>query len=37
MELFPSLFLDNRHRVPGYEPMFYGTIDGATIHPREVV
>ncbi len=36
-EIFACLLLDNRHRVLGYEPMFYGTIDGATIHPREVV
>jgi len=36
-EIFACLLLDNRHRVLGYEPMFYGTIDGATVHPREVV
>ncbi len=36
-EIFAALFLDNRHRVLDYVPMFYGTIDGATVHPREVV
>jgi len=36
-EVFAALFLDNRHRVIAYEEMFRGTIDGATVHPREVV
>jgi DNA repair protein RadC len=36
-ELFVCLFLDNRHRVICYEPLFRGTIDGATVHPREVL
>ncbi|MGH8644227.1 MAG: RadC family protein [Gammaproteobacteria bacterium] len=36
-EIFAALFLDNRHRVLGYKNMFFGTIDGATVHPREVV
>jgi DNA repair protein RadC len=36
-EVFACLFLDNRHRVLGYEELFFGTIDGATVHPREVV
>ncbi|MEW8428207.1 MAG: DNA repair protein RadC, partial [gamma proteobacterium symbiont of Ctena orbiculata] len=27
----------NRHRVIGYEELFRGTIDGASVHPREVV
>jgi DNA repair protein RadC len=31
------LFLDNRHRVIAVEDMFRGTIDGASVHPREVV
>jgi DNA repair protein RadC len=29
--------LDNRHRVIGFEELFRGTLDGATVHPREVV
>ena len=36
-ELFACLFLDNRHRVIEYRELFRGTIDGASIHPREVV
>lgn len=36
-EVFACIFLDNRHRVIAYEEMFRGTIDGATVHPREVV
>ena len=36
-EVFACLFLDNRNRVLGFEEMFRGTIDGATVHPREVV
>ncbi|MEY6431264.1 DNA repair protein RadC [Thioalkalicoccus limnaeus] len=36
-EVFACLFLDNRHRVLGYQELFRGTIDGASVHPREVV
>lgn len=36
-EVFACLFLDNRHRVLGYEELFHGTVDGASVHPREVV
>ncbi|MCU7929195.1 MAG: DNA repair protein RadC [Candidatus Thiodiazotropha sp. (ex Codakia rugifera)] len=36
-EVFSCLFLDNRHRIIRYEELFRGTIDGATVHPREVV
>ncbi len=36
-EIFACLFLDNRHRVIHYEELFRGTIDGASVHPREVV
>lgn len=36
-EVFAALFLDNRHRVIAYEELFRGTIDGASVHPREVV
>jgi DNA repair protein RadC len=36
-EVFACLFLDNRHRVIGFEELFFGTIDSATVHPREVV
>ncbi len=36
-EVFACLFLDNRHRVIRFEPMFFGTIDAASVYPREVV
>jgi DNA repair protein RadC len=36
-EVFCCLFLDTRHRVIRYEELFRGTIDGATVYPREVV
>lgn len=36
-EVFAVLFLDIRHRAIAYEELFYGTIDGAEVHPREVV
>jgi DNA repair protein RadC len=36
-EVFTCLFLDNRHRVIAYEELFRGTLDGASVHPREVV
>lgn len=36
-EVFGCLFLDNRNRVVAYEELFRGTINGANVHPREVV
>lgn len=36
-EVFTCLFLDTKHRVIAFETLFYGTIDGASVHPREVV
>ena len=36
-EVFACLFMDNRHRVICFEEMFRGTIDGASVHPREIV
>jgi DNA repair protein RadC len=36
-ELFCCLHLDNRHRLLAFEVLFRGTIDGASVHPREVV
>jgi DNA repair protein RadC len=36
-EVFCCLFLDNRHRLIAFEELFRGTIDGASVHPREVV
>ncbi|HEY1849522.1 MAG TPA: DNA repair protein RadC, partial [Candidatus Binataceae bacterium] len=36
-ETFCCLFLDNRHRLIEFVELFRGTIDGASVHPREVV
>jgi len=36
-EVFACLFLDNRHRVISFDHLFNGTIDGASVYPREVV
>jgi len=36
-EVFAMLLLDNQHRLLAYEELFFGTIDGASIYPREVV
>lgn len=36
-EIFACLYLDNRHRVIAFEELFRGTIDGASVYPREVV
>ena len=36
-EVFACLFLDNRHRIISFDKMFNGTIDGASVYPREVV
>src|SRR5690606_26517070 len=35
-EVFAVLFLDNRHRLLAFKELFYGTIDGASVYPREV-
>jgi len=32
-----SPLLDKRHRLIHYEELFRGTIDGASVHPREIV
>lgn len=36
-EVFGCLFLDTRHRVLAFEVLFRGTIDGASVYPRQVV
>ena len=36
-EIFAVLYLDTRHQVIDYEELFSGTLNGATVHPREVV
>ena len=32
-EVFCCIFLDNRHRMLGFEEIFRGTIDGANVYP----
>lgn len=36
-EVFALLMLDSRHRVIAFEEVFRGTLDGASVYPREVV
>ena len=31
------MFLDTRHRALAFEELFHGGVDGAEVHPREVV
>lgn len=36
-EVFAALFLDAQHRLISWEKLFFGTVDSASVHPREVV
>ena len=36
-EVFVVIFLDSQHRVIADEELCFGTIDGTSVHPREVV
>ncbi|GKW48605.1 RadC family protein [Halomonas sp. NCCP-2165] len=36
-EVFSAVFLDSQHRVISFEELFRGTIDSASVYPREVV
>ena len=36
-EVFAMLFLDSQNRLIVLEELFRGTLDGASVHPREVV
>jgi len=36
-EIFAVLWLDNRHSVIAFEELFQGTLDGASVYPREIV
>lgn len=36
-EVFAALFLDSQHRLLEYVELFRGTIDQASVYPREVV
>ncbi|GIZ10845.1 DNA repair protein RadC [Pseudomonas sp. NCCP-436] len=36
-EVFGCLFLDAKHRVLAFEVLFHGSIDSASVYPRQVV
>lgn len=36
-EVFACLFLDAKHRVLAFEALFHGSIDSASVYPRQVV
>ncbi|MEW7972795.1 MAG: DNA repair protein RadC [Candidatus Thiodiazotropha taylori] len=36
-EMFSLVLLDNQHQLIDVEEMFRGTVDGASVYPREVV
>jgi len=36
-EVFTLIYVDSRHRFIACQDLFRGTIDGASVHPREVV
>ncbi len=36
-EVFACIFLDAQHQLISYQELFFGTIDGAAVYPRQVV
>ena len=36
-EVFGVMFLDTQHRLIEFKEMFFGTLDAASVYPREVV
>ena len=36
-EVFAVLLLDSKHRVISFEELFRGTLDAASVYPREVI
>lgn len=36
-EVFGVIFTDSQHRLIAYKEMFSGTIDAASVYPREIV
>lgn len=36
-EVFGALLLDSQHRLIRYTELFFGTIDSASVHPRELL
>ena len=35
-EVFAAIFLDSKHQIIAFEELFQGTIDQASVYPREV-
>lgn len=35
-EVFAVLFLDNQHQLISYQELFFGTVNSASVYPREV-
>lgn len=36
-EVFSVMFLDCRHRLLAHDDMFFGTLDSASVYPREII
>lgn len=36
-EIFGCIFLDTRHAILAVEDLFFGTVDAAEVHPREIL
>ena len=36
-EVFSVMYLDTRHRMIACESLFYGSVDSASVYPREIV
>ena len=36
-EVFAVMYLSNRNQLISYEELFFGTIDGSSVHVREIV
>ncbi|WGW01302.1 DNA repair protein RadC [Vibrio sp. YMD68] len=36
-EVFAVMFLDNQHQLIAFDELFQGTVDAASVYPREVV
>ncbi|WP_285374370.1 JAB domain-containing protein [Pseudomonas sp. lyk4-TYG-107] len=36
-EVLSCIYLDSTHQVLAYEPLFYGTIDTTSVHPRVIL
>lgn len=36
-EIFACLLLNNKHCLLAYEELFFGSINSATVHPREII